>query len=171
MNRYRLQRWFGCILGLSVIGWLGSCRKDDGDVIKASSIEGNWTISAYKVDPAVDLLGNGQKTADLFVYYGAFLGDDVIKCVKQAKITFNAGGKITTTPIASCSTVREGPIEDGSTWTLTGPKLTITNSRTTKSYDAVVSGNTLKMSKAESDDFDGDGKLEPVVFILELIRL
>ncbi len=156
--------------------WFGSCKKGGDDAVtpSMSSIEGNWKISGYKIDPGVDFLGTGQKNTDLLAFYRSLpngLGNDVVDCLTSTIITFNAGGKITGKAGAKCTASTDmNPVEDNSTWKLDGNKLTITSGTEVTTYDTTISGNTLKLSGKELEDFDGDGKDETYTITLEMTR-
>lgn len=155
--------------------WFGSCsKKDDAVAPSTSAIEGNWRISGYKVDPAIDFLGNGQKSNDLLAALkslpGGF-GNDAVECLTTTVVTFNSNGKITGKAGNKCDTSDDmNPIEENSSWRLDGNKLTITSGSDVTTYDVVVSGNTLKLSAKETDDLDGDGKDETYTMTLEMTK-
>jgi len=156
--------------------WFGSCsKKDDAVAPSSSSIEGNWRISGYKVDPAVTNPLTGQKISDLLDFYRNLpngIGNDIVECLTTTVVTFNSNGKITGKAGNKCDTSDDmNPIEENSSWRLDGNKLTITSGSDVTTYDVVVSGNTLKMSAKETDDLDGDGKDETYTMTLEMTKV
>jgi hypothetical protein len=154
--------------------WFGSCKKGGDDAItpSTSSIEGNWKISGYKIDPAVDFTGTGQKSNDLFALFKQLPnGNDIIDCLTSTVITFNNNGKVTGKAGTKCTASTDmNPVDDNSTWKLDGNKLTLTSGTDVTTYNTAISGNTLKLSGQESEDFDGDGKAETYTFTLELTK-
>ncbi|GAB3643076.1 lipocalin-like domain-containing protein [Spirosoma arcticum] len=152
--------------------WFSSCKKGDSDVVTPNSIEGDWRISGYKIDPGIDLLGTGQKNTDLLALFRSLPnGNDIADCLATTVITFNAGGKVTGKAGSECTTSTDmNPVDDNSTWKLDGTKLTLTSGTDVTTYDTVLSGNTLKMSTQEMEDFDGDGKKENYTITLELTK-
>lgn len=166
MKKARLPlRFLGAILLIAVL-LADGCKKDTEPL---PSVEGRWTITGYKVDPPTDVLGNGQKITDLLIYYRAFLDEKAVNCLTKLTVIFTQNGKTTVLPGDSC-TIFNSPIRDGSNWKLDGSKLTISDSKGSTTYEVVYTVDTLKMAKTVKDDFDGDGKEEPVRFILELTR-
>ncbi len=157
--------------------WFGSCKKGSDDAVTptTSSVQGSWKISGYKIDPGVDFLGTGQKSTDLLAFYKSLpngIGADLVDCLTSTIIIFNANGKVTGTPGAKCSTSTDvNPVDDNSTWKLEGTKLTLTSGSDVTVYDTVSSGNTLKLSGPEKEDFDGDGKDETYTVTLELTKV
>lgn len=139
--------------------WFGSCKKND-DVVTPSSIEGSYRISAYRVDPGVDLLGTGTKSNDLLAAFKTLpngIGNDLVECLTTTVVTFNSSGSVTSKEGAKCTPSNDmNPVTDQSTWKLDGTKLTITAGADVSVYDAVKSGNTLKLSQQQMEDF-GEG--------------
>lgn len=174
LNVVRLMAW---ALVVAMPMWFGSCKKGSDDAVTptTSSVEGSWRISGYKIDPGVDFLGTGQKSNDVLAYFKSLpngLGNDLVDCLTGTTIIFNAGGKVTGTPGAKCSASTDvNPVEDNSTWKLDGSKLTLTSGSDVTVYDTVISGNTLKLSGKELEDFDGDGKDETYTVTLELTKV
>ncbi|AUD02580.1 lipocalin-like domain-containing protein [Spirosoma pollinicola] len=169
---------FAWVLVLAMPLWFGSCKKGSDDTVTpatSSSIQGGWKISGYKIDPGVDFLGTGQKNTDLLAYFKSLpngLGTDLVDCLTGTTIIFNANGKVTGTPGAKCTTSTDvNPVEDNSTWKLDGTKLTLTSGTDVTVYDTVISGNTLKLSGPDKEDFDGDGKEETYTVTLELTKV
>ena len=173
MNAARLLAW-ALVVALPL--WFGSCKKGSDDAVtpSTSSVEGSWKISGYKIDPGVDFLGNGQKNTDLLAFYRSLpngLGNDVVECLTSTIITFNAGGKITGKAGSKCTASTDvNPVDDNSTWKLDGNKLTITSGTEVTTYDTTVSGNTLKLSGKQLEDFDGDGNDETYTVTLEMTK-
>jgi hypothetical protein len=158
---------------VSMLLWFGSCKKSDDAVTpSAASVQGDWKIVSYKIDPGVDFLGTGTKSNDLLTLYKAFPGgDDIIACLTTTIITFNSNGKIIGKSGPKCTASGDkGPIEDNSTWKLDGNKLTITTGTDVSIYDTTLSGNTLKLVTQEMEDFDGDGKKENYMITIELTK-
>ncbi|MBD2700824.1 lipocalin family protein [Spirosoma sp. BT702] len=173
VNVVRLWAWVS-IVALPL--WFGSCKKGSDDAVtpSKSAVEGNWKISGYKVDPGIDYTGTGQKTNDLLMILKQVPnGADAVECLTTTIITFNSNGKITGKPGTKCSTANSdvNPVDDNSNWKLDGNKLTITSGTEVTTYDAAVSGSTLKMSTQEVDDLDGDGKKETYTYTLELTKV
>ena len=167
MKNANLPKTLFWVICLVILLGSESCQKEEAKPIP--SVEGNWKITAYKIDPATDILGNGQKITDLLIYYRAFLDEEAVKCLTKLNVTFNQSGKITVKPEDNC-TLFNSPLRDGSDWKLDGSKLTISDKKGSKTYESTVDLYTLKLAKVEKDDFDGDGKEEAVMFILELTR-
>lgn len=170
----RLLMW---ALIVTIPFWFGSCSKNGSDsVAPASVIEGTWVYTGVKINPAVDPFNTGKKTDDLLALYAQLLGDDFLTCLTTTKVTFASGGKISGTPGAKCSTFSNSQVpepETGGTWKYDGSKLTITSAdgKDSEVYDAVVSGNTLKIVQVDSSsDWDGDGKNDTETITLELAR-
>lgn len=143
--------------------WFGSCKKDGTEAVTPtnSAIQGTWKVTAYNIEPGVDLLQTGQKSNDLLVALRALpnnLGVDLVSCLTETKVTFNANGQVTSVPGAKCtaSTDEFNPVDDKSTWKLDGNKLTITDSTGSEVYDVVIGSSTLKMSQTGLDDY-GEG--------------
>jgi hypothetical protein len=173
-NSVRLMAW-AMILAMPV--WFGSCKKGSDDAVTptTSSVQGSWRISGYTFNPGVDFLGTGQKSTDLLAYLRSLpngLGNDLADCLTGTTIIFNASGKVTGTPGAKCSTSTDiNPVEDNSTWKLDGNKLTLTSGSDVTTYDTVISGNTLKLSGQDMEDYDGDGKEEAYTITLVLTKV
>ena len=173
-NGARLMAWV-LVVGMPL--WFGSCKKGSDDPVtpSTSAIEGSWRISGFKIDPGIDPLQTGTKNTDLLAFYKSLpngLGNDLVDCLTSTTITFNNGGKITGKSGSKCSAANDvNPVEDNSTWKLDGNKLTITSGTDVTVYDTVISGNTLKMSGKEMEDFDGDGKDEAYTITLELTKV
>ncbi len=171
---FRLVIWELVII-MSLTLLLGRCKKGNDDVVTpiASSVQGSWKISGYKIDPAVDFTGTGQKSNDLLTIFKALPnGNDLVDCLTSTVITFNSGGTITQKTGAKCNAATDmSPVEDNSTWKLDGSKLTITSGADVSVFDTVISGNTLKMSEKQLADFDGDGKEETYMVTLELTKV
>lgn len=155
--------------------WFGSCKKDGTDTVTPtnSTIQGTWKVSAYKIEPGVDLLQTGQKSNDLLAILRGLpnnLGADLVSCLTETKVTFNANGQVTSVPGAKCtaSTDDFNPVSDKSTWKLDGNKLTITNSTGSEVYDVVINGSTLKMSQTGLDDY-GEGS-KTYTTTIELVK-
>ncbi|QJD80967.1 lipocalin-like domain-containing protein [Spirosoma rhododendri] len=170
----RLLTW---ALIVAVPFWFGSCSKSGSDsVTPASSIEGTWVYTGVKINPAVDPFKTGQKTNDLLALYTQVLGTDFQTCLTTTKVTFASGGKISGTPGSKCTAASSSQVPDpetGGTWKYDGSKLTITSAdgKSSEVYDAVVSGNTLKIMQVDSStDWDGDGKNDTETLTLEMAR-
>ena len=174
MNVARIMAW---ALVIAMPLWFGSCKKGSDDAVTptTSSIQGSWKISGYKIDPGVDFMGNGQKSNDVLAYLRSLpngLGNDAVDCLTSTIITFNANGKVTGTSGPKCSTSTDlNPVDDNASWKLDGNKLTLTSGSDVTVYDTVISGNTLKLSGQEMEDFDGDGKDEAYTVTLEMTKV
>ncbi|MFD2932924.1 lipocalin-like domain-containing protein [Spirosoma flavum] len=177
MENRNISRLIAWVLVAAMPLWFGSCKKGSDDTVTptTSSVQGSWKISGYKIDPGVDFSGTGQKSNDLLAYFKSLpngIGNDIADCLTSTTITFNANGKITGTPGAKCTASTDmNPVEDNSTWKLDGNKLTITSGSDVSTYDTVISGNTLKMSENQLEDYDGDGKEETYTVTLELTKV
>ena len=148
------------------------CSKKGTDVVpSAAALQGSWRLSAYTIDPAYDLLGNGTKTNDLLAFYKALGGQLLVDCFKATTITFNANGKITSTTTPACTNVEANPIASGATWVLAGNKLKITEGTDVTESDVSINGNTLKLSRQETEDFDDDGKNDTATLSLILTKV
>lgn len=173
-NAARLMAW-ALIVGMPL--WFGSCKKGSDDAVtpSTSSVEGSWKISGYKIDPGIDPLQTGTKSTDLLAFYRSLpngIGTDIVDCLTSTTIIFNSNGKITGQAGSKCSTANDvNPVDDNSTWKLDGNKLTITSGTDVTTYDTVISGNTLKMSGKQMEDFDSDGKEEAYTVTLELTKV
>jgi hypothetical protein len=163
-NAFRSGAWF---LVLVLPLWLGSCSKSGSDVVTPAGVEGSWKISAYTINPGVDLFGTGQKSTNLFDVISIFLGAD---CLRDTRTTFNSNGKVTSTPGAKCTATASdtSPIENNSTWKLDGTKLTINDGKESTVYDLALSGNTMKLSSTSQQNL-GDG-LKTYTIVLEFTR-
>ncbi|AKD54396.1 lipocalin-like domain-containing protein [Spirosoma radiotolerans] len=174
MNVARIMAW---ALVVAMPLWFGSCKKGSDDAVTptTSSVQGSWKISGYKIDPGVDFMGNGQKSNDLLAYLRSLpggIGNDAVECLTTSVITFNANGKVSGTAGSKCSTTTDmNPVEENSSWKLDGNKLTLTSGTDVTVYDTVISGNTLKLSGKEMEDYDGDGKEEAYTVTLELTKV
>ena len=171
MKKYYLTRLSAWILVLTLSLWFGSCGKKSDSV--NPGIEGTWQYSGFRIDPALDLLGNGVKTNDLLTLFAS--SPDEITCFKTTRLTFAAGGKLTETPGQKCTAPPAGTTTAPAslTWKLDGTKLTITGGTGTPDVlDVVISGNTMKLSQTDSNsDYDGDGKKDTVTTTLELTKI
>lgn len=148
------------------------CSKKGTDVVpSAAALQGSWRLSAYTIDPAYDLLGTGTKTNDLLVLFKALGGQQLVDCFKATTITFNANGKVTSTTTAACTSVEASPIESGATWVLTGNKLKITEGSDVTESEVSISGNTLRIFRQETEDFDDDGKNDTATLSLILTKV
>ncbi|RYF58530.1 MAG: hypothetical protein EOO39_34150 [Cytophagaceae bacterium] len=174
MNIARIMAW---ALVVAMPLWFGSCKKGSDDAVTptTASVQGSWKISGYTINPGVDFLGSGQKSTDLLAALRSLpngLGNDAVECLTTSTITFNANGKVTGTNGSKCASSAEyNPIEDNASWKLDGNKLTITSGSDVTVYDATISGNTLKLSGQEMEDFDGDGKDEAYTTTLEMTKV
>ncbi len=167
----RLMAW---ALVVAMPLWFGSCKKGSDDAVtpSTSAVQGSWRISGYKINPGVDFTGTGVKNTDFLAFFKDLLGPDAVECLTTSTITFGSNGKVTGKEGSKCATsTPTNPVEANSTWKLDGNKLTITDGTDVTVYDTVISGNTLKMSSNEMEDFDGDGKSEAYVFTLELTKV
>lgn len=177
MKTITIGRLLAWALVVAMPLWFGSCKKGGDSVVtpSTSSVQGSWKISGYKIDPGVDFAGNGQKSNDLLAYLRSLpngIGNDLVDCLTSTVTTFNANGKITGTPGAKCTTSSDmNPIDDNSTWKVDGNKLTITSPDEVSTYDIVQSGNTLKLSGKQLEDYDGDGKEETYTVTLEMTKV
>jgi hypothetical protein len=78
--------------------YFGSCKKSDDAAVTppAASVQGDWIITGYKIDPGVDFLGTGTKSNDLLALFkGLPGGDSITACLTTTIITFNSNGKVT----------------------------------------------------------------------------
>ncbi|GAB3558834.1 lipocalin family protein [Spirosoma fluminis] len=174
MNFTRLFTW---ALVVAMPLWFGSCKKDGTDIVTpgggGSSVEGTWRISGYKVNPGFDD-GNGNKVTDLLAYLQNLpggVGKEAVTCLTTTKITFNSNGKITGVAGTGCDASSDmNPVEDNSNWKLDGNKMTITSGNEVTVYDTAVSGNVLKLSSKQQEDFDGDGTEETYTVTMELTK-
>lgn len=175
MKKLISTRLLAYLLMLVLPLWLGSCSKDSNDAVTptSSAIQGTWRVSAYTIEPGIDLLQTGQKSNDLLSTLRSLpnnLGTDLVSCLTETKVTFNANGQITSVPGAKCtaSTDNFNPVEDKSTWKLDGSKLTITDGSGAQVYDTVINGSTLKMSQTGPDDY-GEGS-KTYTTTIELVK-
>ena len=175
MKKSMLTRPLVYALVMALPFWLSSCKKDGTEAVTPtnSAIQGTWKVSGYKIEPGVDLLQTGQKNNDLLAILRALpnnLGADLIACLTETKVTFNANGQVTSVPGAKCtaSTDDFNPVSDKSTWKLDGNKLTITSSTGSEVFDIVVSSSTLKMSQTGLDDY-GEGN-KTYTTTIELVK-
>ena len=147
------------------------CGKKSTDVVPTSAaLQGSWRLTAYTIDPAYDLLGDGKKTNDLLAALGSFAGQQFVTCFKAVTLTFNANGKVTSTTTPACTNTNASPVDNGATWALTGSKLKITEGTDVNEFDVSISGNTLRLSQPDTDDYDNDGKKETVTLSLVLTK-
>jgi len=173
-NVARIMAW---VLVVAMPLWFGSCKKGSDDAVTptTSSVQGSWKISGYTISPGVDFLGNGQKSNDMLAYLRSLpggIGNDAVECLTSTVITFNANGKVSGTEGSKCSASTDmNPVEENSSWKLDGTKLTLTSGSDVTVYDTVISGNILKLSGPEMEDFDGDGKDEAYIVTLELTKV
>ena len=170
-NAARLMAW-ALVLGMPL--WFGSCKKGSDDAVtpSKSSVEGSWKVSGYKINPGIDPFQTGTKQTDFLAFLKDFIGADVVECMTTSIITFESSGKITGKEGSKCTPSTDmNPVEDNSTWKLDGNKLTITNGTDVTVYDTVISGNTMKMSSNQMEDYDSDGKPEAYVETLELTKV
>ena len=175
MNRLISPRLLAYTLMLALPLWFGSCKKDGTDVVTPTnnSIQNTWKVSAYRIEPGVDLLQTGQKSNDLLAALRALpnnLGTDLVSCLTETKVTFNANGQVTSVAGTKCtaSTDEFNPVSDKSTWKLDGNKLTITDSTGSEVYDVVISSSTLKLSQTGLDDY-GEGN-KTYTITIELVK-
>lgn len=175
MKNSHLARLFAYALVMVLPFWFGSCKKGGDDAVtpSTSSIQGSWKISGYKIDPAVDFTGTGQKSNDLLAVFKQLPnGSDIVDCLTSTVITFNSNGKVTGTAGPKCTAATDmSPVDDNSTWKLDGNKLTLTSGTDVTTYTTAVSGSSLKLSGQESEDYDGDGKPETYTYTLELTKV
>lgn len=180
MKTMSIARIIAWALVIAMPLWFGSCKKGTDDAVTptTSSVQGSWKISGYTINPGVDFLGTGQKNTDLLVYLRSLpqgfekIGSDAADCLTTTIITFNASGKVTGTPGSKCSSSTEyNPIEENASWKLDGNKLTLTSGSDVTVYDVTNTGNTLKLSGQEMEDFDGDGKDEAYTVTLEMTKV
>jgi len=178
MKTHKSGRLLAYTLIVTIPLWFGSCKKGTDVTPTSASIEGTWRTTGYKADPGVDV-GGGKKETDLLVVYrtslsaifGAKFGDLFVGCITNTKVTFLSGGKVSSQSDPACAQLDgAAPVTNTSTWKLDGSKLTITDGPDVTTYDAAISGSTLKLSAQEMIDFDGDGKEEKYNTTLELTK-
>jgi hypothetical protein len=151
--------------------WFSSCKKGSDDTVTpataTSSVEGNYKVSALKVDPKV------QGFDDLLPLYTLFLGTT---CLTDLTVSFKSNGTVTTDTPASCKSnsddiTQATGIDGNSKWVLAGTKLTITDSdKTATTYDVTFTGGNMQL-KWQEDDVDDKGKAFKQGYTMELKRL
>jgi len=124
--------------------WFGSCKKSDDNpvVTPTTTVEGNYKITALKIDPAV-LTFTDLYSASQLIFSST--------CLKDLTVSFKTGGIVTTDNPSSCSAIPVPVstftgIDASSKWALSGTKLTVTKSDGTKTeYTVLSSGTILKL--------------------------
>lgn len=135
-NRF-LSRSLALMLMLAMTLGFDSCKKSDDNpvVTPTTTIEGNYKITALKIDPAVsglnDLLAGSQLLFNT-------------TCLKDITVSFKTGGTVTTDNPSNCQAIPVPVstftgIDASSKWTLSGSTLTITKSDGTKTDYTVLS--------------------------------
>lgn len=166
----RFTRLFIWAMIMAMPVWFASCKKDGSEAItpSGSSVEGSWKISGMKVSV-------GSDSEDLLEYIKTVLGAEgakAVACLTESKITFNGNGKITGTASPNCQSddaADFNPAVEGSTWKVTGDKLTITDSDGPETYDLTVSGNKMTWSVQE-EQVDDDGVKQKYTTTIEFKR-
>ncbi|MBC3788982.1 lipocalin family protein [Spirosoma utsteinense] len=163
------ERPMAWMLVMAMPLWFGSCKKDAGETVTptATSIEGNYKVSALKVNPKV------QGFEDLLPVYSLLIGTT---CLSDITVSFKSGGVVSTDSPASCQSNSDDianatGIDSNSKWVSSGTKLTITDSdQTTTTYDVSFSGANMQLAWQE-DDIDATGKPFKQGYTMELKRL
>lgn len=159
MNKTSVARLLAWVLVMGLPLWLGSCKKDGTEAVTPSSIEGNWKLTAMKVNPAINAGPFGQ-IDDLFAFYSG-LGADA--CLKALTFTFNSNGTISSNNPTACQSntddINEATgFESGAKWSLNGNKLTVTDTDgAVETYDVTISGNAMQWVYVTSVE-DATGK-------------
>jgi hypothetical protein len=130
----------------TVLMFSSSCKKDDDDPSNTDKLTGkNFVITAWTIDPPVDF-GTGP-FSDLFAFLPACSKDDIT--------IFNADGTMTMDEGATKCDPGDPQTISG-TWMYVDneTKLSTTVDGETQVLDIVeLSGNTLKVSFEETEDF------------------
>ncbi|MCK8493308.1 lipocalin family protein [Spirosoma sp. RP8] len=169
MDMMKLGRLLTWALVVAMPLWFGSCKKEGGggDLVTPNSVEGSWKISGIK-------LKQGTQTQDYLEVMKQYVGEGVIDCLTDTKITFNSNSKITGVASPKCQTDNAddiSPVSDTSTWKVTGNKLTITDGDgSTSTYDLTLNGGTMTWGIDAQEDLDGDGKNDNYTTIIEFKR-
>ncbi|QJW88719.1 lipocalin family protein [Spirosoma taeanense] len=166
MNTVRL---LALMLVIALPMWFGSCKKDGTEAVMPTntSVEGNYKVSAIKVDPKIEGFD------DILPLYSLLLGNT---CLTDITISFKSNGTITTDYPPSCQSAGDDisdatGIDSDSKWALNGSKLTITDENGTQTaYDATFNGGNMQL-KWQEDDGDASGKTFKQTYIMELKRL
>lgn len=172
-NLIRLRSFILTMLVLSV-AFVG-CKKDNTEINptpSGSSVEGTWQMTGMKVSPAVDL-GTGKTYSDFFDILSEIPeGKQAVTCLKDTKITFVKGGKVTAVASAACQSADDSGlgVENNSTWKVQGSKIVLTDTEGTTEYDLSVSASTMSWSQVADEDFDGDGKNTRYTYTLTFRR-
>ncbi len=154
---------FAVVLLSLVVG----CKKSTTDPVSPAGVEGSYKITAIKIDPKVSGFD------DLLPLYNLSLGTT---CLSDVTITFKTGGTITTDNPASCqsssSKISDATgFDSSSKWSLSGSKLTITNTGSSPDvYDVTNDGTTLSLKTQSDEDFTNSGTKTKYTITLQLHR-
>ncbi|TAE33953.1 MAG: hypothetical protein EAZ91_01170 [Cytophagales bacterium] len=157
MHQLRLSRLLTYALLFFLPLAMANCGGKNGDdAISPASIEGNWKLTAMKVNPGLDA-GPFGKITDMLKFFTDLTGST---CLTDITFTFKKDGTSTADTPKSCQGNTED-IEDQSgiditgtsKWALVGDQLTLTDSDGTKQVvTAKINGNT--MSWTYKDKFE-----------------
>lgn len=145
MKTLPVSRFFAWTL-LSVLSvWFTNCKKsDDPTTTTPATVEGNYKISALKVNPKV--LGQFD---DLLAAAPLYLGTT---CLTDLTVSFKNGGAATVDNPTTCQNIpipvsTFTGIDAASKWSQSGDKLTVTRSDNTKTEYTIVSntGSVLQL--------------------------
>jgi hypothetical protein len=167
MKTMNLTRLFTWAFLITMPLWFASCKKDGTESVTpvGSGVEGSWKISAMKIS-------DGKNSQDILQYIAQLNeeGAKTVACLTDSRITFNSDGKVTGAASSKCDSKDAddfNPARSGSTWKVSGNKLTITDADGSETFDYTVSGNTMTWSAQEEEDLDGDGVKEKYTSSIE----
>lgn len=148
-NRVRSLILTALVLSVFAVG----CKHDSPEVTPnpgSSAVEGNWRISAMKVNPAITLGAPYGTVSDLLPFLIDLTGST---CLSDVKLTFKGNGTIASDNPASCKALDPEDatgIDTSGKWVLNGDKVTLTDSDgATTVYNASFNGNTMSWSYQE----------------------
>jgi hypothetical protein len=138
MKNQFLSRSLALMLMLALTLGFDSCKKSDDNpvVTPTTTIEGNYKITALKIDPKALGLYDDLLAASQLVFNST--------CLKDLTISFKTGGTATTDNPSTCQAIPVPVstftgIDASSKWAQSGSTLTITKSDGTKTDYTVLS--------------------------------
>lgn len=149
--------WILLFFGLTL--FFSGCKKEN-DEVSPAAVEGRWNITAYRINPALDL-GPLGKIDNLVTFFNGLTGTT---CFTDVTLTFKSGGTIETDNPQSCKDINEDAVEEQtgfdetSKWALDGTKLTVSSSSGEKEeYTVSMGSGTMQWVGRRDEDFEQDG--------------
>jgi hypothetical protein len=140
-----------CLLLVGLAVGVAACKNDsDPSPGSGSGVEGNWTISAIRVNPAIDGVSDYLQLVNLL------LGND---CLTRITFSFRKDGSMGATVPQECKSAEEAARDFGvsqtSKWKVEGSKIILTEGTTVTDYDLEVNATTMGWSYNEVDPNNG----------------